>query len=85
MNIYEKIGKNIKYYLSQLNNDVKFRKLYSNISSIEYLSVQSNISIKRLKNIISGTAKTRICELYKIAIVLNVKIDNLLNKDNKNI
>lgn len=85
MNIYEKIGKNITHYLSQLNNDEKFKKLYPNMNSLEYLSIRSNINIKRLKNVISGTAKTRIYELYKIAIVLNVKINDLLNNDNENI
>ena len=81
MTIYEKLGKNIMYHVSLLANNNDFKKEYPNIDVLEYLSEQSDIKIKRLKNIISGTAKTRIYELYKIAVVLGIEISDLVTED----
>lgn len=81
MTIYEKLGKNIMYYVSLLANNNDFKKEYPNIDVLEYLSEQSDIKIKRLKNIINGTAKTRIYELYKIAVVLGIEISDLVTED----
>ena len=81
MTIYEKLGKNIMYHVSLLSNNNDFKKEYPNIDVLEYLSEQSDIKIKRLKNIISGTAKTRIYELYKVAVVLGIEISDLVTED----
>lgn len=81
MNIYEKLGKNIGYYIENLNKDDEFKEAYPQIDALEYASTQSDIKIKRLNNIISGKAKIRIYELYKIAVVLGVEISDIITED----
>lgn len=46
--------------------------------TIESVSAESGISVKRLKQIISNPEEARLIEMAKIAIVLNSKIEELL-------
>lgn len=83
MSIYEVVALNIKHYLNKLENNSEFKKECPNLTAFEYLSESTKISTKRLKNIIDGNARTKVDELYRIAIVLGVKIDDII-KRNKN-
>lgn len=83
MTIYESIGNNIKYYMNQLENNIEFKKECSKVTAFEYLVEKTEISSKRLNNIINGKARTRIDELYRITKVLGVRIDNVLSKEVK--
>lgn len=89
MNIYQKIAINISYFVDKLNNDEVFKKENPNITVKEYLSLHTGIKINRLNNILKGTAKTRIYEVYSISMVLGVKIsdiitDEIINKNHEN-
>lgn len=82
MDIYKIIASNILYYIKLLEKDEEFKKQNPDITVIEYLLTITEIKPKRLSNILNGTAKTRIPEIYRIAIALNVKVENLLKRDN---
>lgn len=89
MNIYQKIAINISCFVDKLNNDEVFKKENPNITVKEYLSLHTGIKINRLNNILKGTAKTRIYEVYHISMVLGVKIsdiitDEIINKNHEN-
>lgn len=89
MNIYQKIAINISCFVDKLNNDEVFKKENPNITVKEYLSLHTEIKINRLNNILKGTAKTRIYEVYRISMVLGVKIsdiitDEIINKNYEN-
>ncbi len=81
MDIYKIIASNILYYIDLLENDEEFKNQNSDITVIEYLSSVTQIKPKRLNNILNGTAKTRIPEIYRIAIALNIKVESLLKRD----
>lgn len=81
MDIYKIIASNILYYIDLLEKDEEFKNQNPNITVIEYLSSVTQIKPKRLNNILNGTAKTRIPEVYRIAIALNIKVENLLKRD----
>lgn len=83
MTIYESIGNNIKYYMNQLENNIEFKNECPNVTAFEYLVEKTKISSKRLNNIINGKARTRIDELYRIAMVFGVRIDDILSKEVK--
>ena len=77
MNIYEKITKRILFYLDNMNNDEEFKKNNPDITAQEFLcaKVNSNITPKRLVNILNGKAKRiTLSELVHIARVLNIEI-----------
>ena len=89
MNIYQKIAINISKFIDELNNDEIFKKENPDISAKEYVSIHTGIKIKRLNNIIKGIAKTRIYEVYRIAVVLGIEItdiitDEVINKKYEN-
>lgn len=89
MNIYQKIAINISKFIDELNNNETFKKENPNISAKEYVSIHTGIKIKRLNNIIKGIAKTRIYEVYRIAVVLGIEItdiitDEVINKKHEN-
>ena len=53
------------------------------------MSIHTGIKIKRLNNIMKGIAKTRIYEVYRIAVVLGIEItdiitDEVINKKHEN-
>lgn len=83
MTVYESIGDNIKYYMNELENNIEFKKVCPKVTVFEYLVEKTEISSKRLNDIISGKARTRIDELYRIAKVLGVRIDDILSKEVK--
>lgn len=83
MTIYESIGNNIKYYMNQLENNIEFKNECPNVTAFEYLAEKTEISSKRLNDIINGKARTRIDELYRIVKVLGVRIDDILSKEVK--
>lgn len=85
MTIYERTALNIKWYMNKLENNISFKTNYSNMTAFEYIVDKTKLSPKRLTNIISGKARTRIDELYVIASALDVKIDDILIKDTKHI
>ncbi len=85
MTIYENIGNNIKYYMNELENNINFKRECPNVTAFEYLIEKTEISSKRLDNIISGKAKTRIDELYLITKALEVRINDVLSKEVKKI
>lgn len=77
MNIYEKITNRILFYLDNMNNDEEFKKNNPDITAQEYLcaKVNSNITPKRLVNILNGKAKRiTLSELVHISRVLNIEI-----------
>ena len=89
MNIYQKIAINISKFIDELNNDETCKKENPNINAKEYVSIHTGIKIKRLNNIMKGIAKTRIYEVYRIAVVLDIEItdiitDEVINKKHEN-
>lgn len=85
MNIYEKIAMNILYYMDKLQNDEEFKKQCPGITAGEYLVVKTGIKPRRLNNILTGKGKTKIDEVYKIAMVLNVKVSDIITQEVKRI
>ena len=85
MNIYEKIAINILYYMDKLQNDEEFKKQCPSITAGEYLVVKTGIKPRRLNNILTGKGKTKIDEVYKIAMVLNVKVSDIITQEVKRI
>ena len=85
MTIYESVALNIKFYMNKLENNITFKNECPNVTAFEYLIEKTEISPKRLNNIISGKARTRIDELYRISMVLGVRIDDILSKEVKKI
>ena len=59
--------------------DDEFKKTCPNVTALEYLIVKSKITPKRMKNILDGTARTRIEEVYIISQVLAVPIKDILD------
>lgn len=89
MNIYQKIAINISKFIDELNSNENFKKENPNTSAKEYVSIHTGIKIKRLNNIMKGIAKTRIYEVYRIAVVLGIEItdiitDEVINKKHEN-
>lgn len=82
MDIYKIIASNILYYINLLEKDEEFKKQNPDITVIEYLLTITEIKPKRLSNILNEPSKTRIPEIYRIAIALNIKVENLLKRDN---
>lgn len=78
-NIYKQIAVNIHNCLDKVNNDEEFKKTCPNVTALEYLIVKSKITPKRMKNILDGTARTRIEEVYIILQVLGVPIKDILD------
>lgn len=85
MNIYEKIAINILYYMDKLQKDEEFQKQCPGITAGEYLVDKTGIKPKRLNNILTGKGKTRLDEIYKIAMVLNMKISDIITQEVKRI
>ena len=85
MNIYEKIAINILYYMDKLQNDEEFKKQCPGITAGEYLAVKTKIKPQRLNNILAAKGKARIDEVYKIAIVLGVKVSDIITQAVKQI
>ena len=85
MNIYEKIAINILYYMDKLQKDEEFQKQCSGITAGEYLVAKTGIKTKRLNNILNRKGKTRLDEVYKIAMVLNIKISDIITQEVKQI
>ena len=85
MTIYESIALNIKYYMNKLENSIEFKNECPNATVFEYITEKTEISSKRLNNILNGKARTRIDELYLITKTLGVKIDDILSKEIKQI
>ena len=85
MNIYEKIAVNILYYMDKLQNNEEFKKQCPDITAGEYLVVKTGIKPKRLNNILTAKGKARIDEVYRIAMVLNVKVSDIINQEIKKI
>lgn len=77
--IYKQIAVNIHNCLDKVNNDEEFKKACPNVTALEYLIVKSKIKPKRMKNILDGTARTRIEEVYIISQVLGVPIKDILD------
>ena len=85
--IVDKLSKDHNTYVEEcenINPNIEVIGTYINASSpilhkcklagCEWMATPSNI--------LNGTAKTRIPEIYRIAIALNVKVENLLKRDN---
>lgn len=85
VNIYEKIAINILYYMDKLQKDEEFQKKCPGITAEEYLVVKTGIKPKRLNNILTGKGKTRLDEVYKMAMVLNVKISDIITQEVKQV
>ena len=85
VNIYEKIAINILYYMDKLQKDEEFQKQCPGITAGEYLAVKTGIKPKKLNNILTGKGKTRLDEVYKIAMVLNIKISDIITQEVKQI
>lgn len=85
MTIYESIALNIKFYMNELENSIEFKSEHPNVTVFEFLIEKTEISSKRLNNIVNGKARTRIDELYIIAKALGIRIDDILSKKVKQI
>ena len=85
MNIYEKIAVNFLYYMDKLQNNEEFQKQCPGITAGEYLVVKTGIKPKRLNNILTAKGKARINEVYRIAMVLNVRVSDIINQEVKKI
>lgn len=85
MSIYEKIALNMLYYMDKLQKDEEFQKQCPGITAGEYLVVKTGIKAKRLNNILTAKGKARIDEVYKIAIVLGVRVSDIINQEVKQI
>ena len=59
MNIYDKVTIEILKYVDKMNNDEEFKKVNPGITAQEFLCarVNSDITAKRLVNILNGKAK----------------------------
>lgn len=62
-----------------------FKKKCPGITAEEYLVVKTGIKPKRLNNILTGKGKTRLDEVYKMAMVLNVKISDIITQEVKQV
>lgn len=85
MSIYEKIALNTLYYMDKLQKDKDFQSQCPGITVGEYLAVKTGIKAKRLNNILTAKGKARIDEVYKIAIVLGVRVSDIVNQEVKQI
>ena len=83
MSIYERIAINIKYYAGKLESTSKFQKYYPNKSIYDYLSNESGISVRRIKNIIECKVKIKIPELCILSEVLGIEIEKLFDRREK--
>lgn len=80
MNIYGKVTIEILKYIDKMNNDDEFKKSNLGITVQEFLCarVNSDITSKRLVNILNGKAKRiTIKELCIICYALNIEITDL--------
>lgn len=85
MSIYDKVALNILYYMDKLQKDEEFQNQCPGITAREYLVVKTGIKAKRLNNILTAKGKVRIDEVYKIAIVLGVRVSDIINQEVKQI
>lgn len=83
MNVYDRIATNILHNMKRLEEDEEFMKNCSFDTVFEYVSTRAQIKPKRLSKILEVGAKRRttIYEVYKIAFVLNVPINDIITNE----
>ena len=77
--IYERVAINLRYYINNFGNDKEEKELFPNVKAIKLISSMTNITEKRLKNIMTLKGYPRIEELTKISNAIGVPIQKLVD------
>ena len=79
--IYERVAINLTYYINKLGNDQEVKKMLPNMKGIKLISSMTNITEKRLKNIMTLKGYPKIEELTKISNAIGVPIQKLVEDE----
>lgn len=79
MGIHETVAANLKRYINELDNSQEFKEMFPNITAIKWISNMTNIKERRIKNIMTLKAYPKIDELGRIADVIGIPIQKLVD------